>query len=185
MIQEIDNKNKIYINTTIGKVKFLLSETDNIVGKLNQILKYVKYENQNGNILNAMTKVNKLITLNSVKGYTNNSLYTPRGKYSTNYKQTLDLSRFDIDDYSSLLLNEMDSLYDPKNVSLFMEDKFSDNKFMASTFINHDSSDDDVMMLIYSLIYASENDYSIVKEKSYIDHNKFKIRDFSIIKEGK
>jgi len=56
-ISEIDNKNRNYINSTIGKIKFLLSEEDNVIGKLTTILKYIKDSNKKGKIDKAMRLV--------------------------------------------------------------------------------------------------------------------------------
>ncbi|HPJ24092.1 MAG TPA: DUF5716 family protein, partial [Bacillota bacterium] len=40
IIDEIDQKNKVYVNSTIAKIKFLLSDDENVITKLTKILKY-------------------------------------------------------------------------------------------------------------------------------------------------
>jgi hypothetical protein len=84
-IAEIDNKNRNYINSTIGKIKFLLSEEDNVIGKLNTILKFIKDQNKKGKIDRAMRMADGLYNLPSLKVYDmEGSLYSPRGTYQRN-----------------------------------------------------------------------------------------------------
>jgi hypothetical protein len=97
-IMEIDNKNRNYINSTIGKIKFLLSEEDNIIGKLNTILKFVKDQNKKGKQDRAIRIIDGLYNLPQLKVYNmEGSLYTPRGGYQRNANQVLDDVGFDFD----------------------------------------------------------------------------------------
>lgn len=82
-ISEIDYKNKRYIDSTIGKIKFLLTEDDNITGKLNTILKYIKLEGKANHMDLAINTVQQMFTLRQTKTYDQeSSLYAPRGRYS-------------------------------------------------------------------------------------------------------
>ena len=97
-ISEIDLKSKKYIDSTIGKIKFLLAEDDNITGKLNTILRYIKFQNKHNKIDSAISSLQSLFTLKSYNPYNQeSSLYTPRGKYTKVQSRALDLDSFDFD----------------------------------------------------------------------------------------
>jgi hypothetical protein len=54
--------------------------------------------------------------------------------------------------------------------------------------INDDSTIEDILMVIYALIYANSNDdidYTVVKLDHIAENNRFKFNDFMIIKEEK
>ena len=63
LITEIDEKSKTYVNSTIARIKFLVSEDDNIIGKLNGLLKYVRKSNKEGHIDKAISQINGLYKL--------------------------------------------------------------------------------------------------------------------------
>ena len=161
-ITEIDNKNRNYINSTIGKIKFLLSEDDNIIGKINTILKYIKESNKKNKVDKAMRLVDGLYNLNSHKVMTqDNSLYTPRGGYSRNYNQVLDetgLGDFRIDDD---FLEQFKTSYNEVEIQNFFEAHVVDGVFKASNVLNYESSRAQFLMVIYSIVHALEKSYPI------------------------
>ncbi|MGM9971347.1 MAG: Wadjet anti-phage system protein JetA family protein [Anaeroplasmataceae bacterium] len=184
-ITGIDAKNKTYINSTIGKIKFLLTEEDNIIGKLNTILKYVKLMNAKGKQEQAMNNIKKVVNINSVKGYSNNSLYSPRGKYSRSEYQMLDLDRFDFTGLDEALINGFHAKYNPLNVRDFIMRRLdSNNSLTASSILSSDATKDDMLMILFILIYASENNYRIEKLIDTVNTNKYSITNFRITKEG-
>jgi hypothetical protein len=68
----------------------------------------------------------------------------------------------------------------------FVEANLKDNKLRAGDLLTEESSIDDILMVIYSLIYTNSNDevnYSVVKLNSLIENTRFKFNDFMIIKE--
>lgn len=183
-IYEIDSKNKKYIDSTIGKIKFLLTEDDNISGKLNTILKYIKLENKANHIDNAISTVNKMFTLRQTKTYNQeSSLYTPRGKYSRVDNQMLDLSEFDFDLSTEEYLKEYGLPYDEKQVLKFFKENEINGELIASNVCKPNIDLDTVMMLIYTLIYACEQSWTVTKLEHSVNHYKFTFTDF-IIKAG-
>ena len=56
------------------------------------------------------------------------------------------------------------------------------NILEAKDILNDNSNFDDVIMCIYILIYASENNYQIEKLNDTISNNNFSIANFKIIK---
>ena len=88
-ITEIDEKSKTYINSTIAKIKFLISEDDNIIGKVNAILKYVRKSNKENHLDKALRDVNNMYKLEANRGISESSIYIPRGAYKHNYNSPL------------------------------------------------------------------------------------------------
>lgn len=184
-VSEIDNKNRTYINSTIGKIKFLLSEDDNIIGKLNSILKYIKNTNEKGKIDKSMRLVDTLYTLNRTKVYSqDNSLYTPRGSYSRNYNQMLDelgLEGFELtDDF----LQQFKSAYNEVEIKNFLEANMVDGRLQASHMIQYETEDSTVLMTVYCIMYASNLDYDITIFDRGIEHKRYRLKDFMIERRG-
>ncbi len=184
-VSEIDNKNRTYINSTIGKIKFLLSEDDNIIGKLNSILKYIKNTNEKGKIDKSMRLVDTLYTLNRTKVYSQeNSLYTPRGSYSRNYNQMLDelgLEGFELtDDF----MQQFKSAYNEVEIKNFLEANMVDGKLLASHMIHYETEDSLVLMTVYCIMYASNLDYDITIFDRGIEHKRYRLKDFLIERRG-
>lgn len=180
-IAEIDNKNRNYINSTIGKVKFLLTEDDNIIGKLNSILKHVKEENVKGKIDKAMHLVDSMYRLPSVKLIdSESSLYTPRGGYQKNENQVLDTSTlvdFKLDDE---FLSQFRTSYNERNIEAFMDLHFINDMIKASDIINLDCDDSLFIMMVYSIIYSADKGYKIDILEDMISTKKYKIKNFII-----
>lgn len=180
-VSEIDNKNRNYINSTIGKIKFLLSEDDNVIGKLNSILKYVKTTNANGKIEKSLRLVDTLYSLNFTKIYSSdNSLYSPRGSYSRNYNQTLDSIGLEGFELTDEFLKQFKSAYNEVEIQNFLESNLIDNKLQASAIINYNTDNLSVLMTVYSLMYACNGNYVVTVLENEIKHRRYKMRDFLI-----
>ena len=183
-ISEIDNKNRNYINSTIGKIKFLLSEDDNVIGKLNTILKHIKTENQKGKIDKAMRLVDGLYNLPSIKVLDNeNSLYVPRGSYKRNYNQLLDTVGLTDFDLGEGFMEIFKSSYDEREIQSFMDAHFINNEIQASNIVNEACTDSEFMMLIYSVIYSVEKGYKIEIFDDILHQKKYSIKNFIIRKQ--
>ena len=186
MITEIDAKNKTYINATIGKIEFLLKDDNNIPGKINTILKFISDKNKQGKVDSAINMIQPIFRLCSFKSINEASLYTPRGSYAKPEAQRLLMDKNDIFDIQSAFFKEYESIYTEDKVLKFVEANLKDNKLRAGDLLTEESSIDDILMVIYSLIYTNSNDeanYSVVKLNSLIENTRFKFNDFMIIKE--
>lgn len=180
IISEIDNKNKTYINSTIGKIKFLLSDDDNMIGKLNRILKYVKDSNAAGKIDKALRMVEGLYNINNLKGYSQeNSLYFPRGNYERNNSNLLDLEVLDFE-LDPSYLEQFKSAYNEDEVKAYLENKFIDNEFNAIDNIKFDSSEKEFLNLIFTLIYSANQNYQITFTDQIIDHYKYQMKNYIV-----
>ncbi len=183
-INEIDVKNRNYINSTIGKIKFLLTEEDNVVGKINGILKYVKDTNKEGKIDKALRLIDGLYNLPVIKVIDGtNSLYQPRGPYSRNYNQFLDDFGIDGFEMNDEFMNQFKNLYNESEIKKFIDVHINDNKsFIAGEVLDFDASREKLLMVIYSIIYASEHNYTISIFDDFVKTKDYMIRNFEIKK---
>lgn len=180
-VSEIDNKNRTYINSTIGKIKFLLSEEDNIIGKLNRILRHIKTSAANNKLDKCMRLVDSVYTMNSMKIYHNeNSLYTPRGTYSRNYNQTLDSIGLEGFELTDDFLNQFKSAYNEIEIANYLDAHLVDNRLRASQVIDYNSDDLTVLMTVYSLMYASNQEFDVTVSDEILVHKHYRMRDFTI-----
>lgn len=184
-VAEIDNKNRNYINSTIGKIKFLLSEDDNIIGKLNSILKYVKTSASVGKIDKSMRLVDSLYQLNQIKIYSkDSSLYSPRGNYKRNYNQILDVIGLEGFELTPEFLKQFKSTYNEVEIANFLTANLVDNTLQASHIINYNTDNLTVLMTVYSLMFATNQDYVVTILNNEISHKHYRLRDFKIERRG-
>ncbi|MGM9969393.1 MAG: Wadjet anti-phage system protein JetA family protein [Anaeroplasma sp.] len=182
-ISEIDNKNRNYINSTIGKIKFLLSEDDNVIGKLNTILKFIKDSNKNNKIDKAMRMVDSLYNLATLKVFTQeNTLYQPRGGYSRNYNQLLDEMGLEDFTMDSEFMEQFKSSYNEEEIANFLDAHLVDGIFDASKILEYDSPHSIFMMVVYSIILAVEKGYTVEIRDELIEIKRFVIKNFIIKK---
>ena len=188
MITEIDKKNKTYVNSTIGKIEFLLKDDNNVPGKINTILKHISVMHKKGKVDSAITMVQPIFGLRSFKSVNEASLYTPRGSYAKPEPQRLLVEKNDIFDIKNEFFKQYETIYTEEKVIKFVESHMQDNKLQVGNLINEESTIDDILMVIYSLIYTNSNDdanYTVVKLDHLVENSKFKFNDFMIIKEDK
>ena len=186
MITEIDAKNKTYINSTIGKIEFLLKDDSNIPGKINTILKFISDKNKQGKVDSAINMVQPIFNLCSFKSINEASIYTPRGSYAKPEAQRLLMDKNDILDIQSAFFKEYETIYTEDKVLKFVETNMVNNRLRAGELLNEESTIDDILMVIYALIYTNSNDevnYKVVKLNVLVENSRFKFNDYLIIKE--
>ena len=181
-ILEIDNKNRNYINSTIGKIKFLLNEDDNIIGKINRILQYVKETNQEGKIDKSLRLVENLYTLPSNKIYDmEKSLYQPRGNYQRNYNQLLDEISLDFEPDEEFM-KQFKSAYNEDEILKFLSIHSVDGVFEAKNVINERCDNDTFMMAVYCIILAVEKNYTVEIKDEILQTQSFEVKNYIIKK---
>lgn len=188
MITEIDAKNKTYINSTIGKIEFLLKDDDNVPGKINIILKHISEMHKKGKTDTAINMVQPIFNLRGFRSLNEASLYSPRGAYSKPEPQRLITERNEISDIKDSFFKQYETLYTEEKVLRFVDSNLVENKLQASSLINDESTIDDLLMVVYSLIYTNSNDdvqYDVVKLDNMVEGPKYEFNDFMIIKEEK
>lgn len=183
-ITEIDEKNRNYINSTISKIKFLLSEDDNIIGKLNRVLKYIRDEHKKQHLDKAMRLINGGINLTSTKRIDENSLYVPRGAYKRNFNLLIDDSRLDGFDIESDFIAAYKAPYQENDIKVFLNDYMVDGKLYGSDVIKTETDLALAMLAIYAILYAleNENNYEVLITNNRIHNRYLRMRDFIIRK---
>ncbi len=185
IIDEIDQKNKVYVNSTISKIKFLLSDDENVIGKLSRILRYTANGIKSHKTKKTLETIEPLFNLSSYLQINNNSLYTPRGFYKRVDTQYLvENNGGPGQRLQEEFYKEFERNYSEDVISRYLTTFFEQNKqIKASDIIRNDMSDEAVLRLLYILVYAGDElDYYIQPLKQEIDHKRFKLADFEIIK---
>ena len=186
MITEIDLKNKTYINSTIGKIEFLLKDDNNIPGKINLILKHISDMHKKGKVDSAINMVQPIFKLRSFKSVNESSLYTPRGSYAKPEPQRLLDTHIDIFNIAHDFFKEHETIYTEDKVMKFVNSKMTSNVLQASQLVNEDSGIEDILMVIYALIYTNSSDdvkYTVTKLDNLVENARYKFNDFLIVKE--
>ncbi|MFP4478873.1 MAG: Wadjet anti-phage system protein JetA family protein [Candidatus Izemoplasmatales bacterium] len=185
IIDEIDNKNKVYVNTTIAKIKFLLSDDENVISKLSRILKFTAEQIKDNQTNKAMNTIRPMFTLASYQQISKVSLYTPRGIYKHIENQFLQENdhRFD-QTLRDEFYKEFEIHYSEEVIQKYLDEYFRENSLIkASDIIHNDMSDEAILRLLYILVYAGEDmNYYIQPLNTKINNSRFIIDDFEIIK---
>lgn len=186
MITEIDKKNKTYINSTIGKIEFLLKEDNNISGKLNTILKYISDQNKKGKVDSAITMVQPIFRLKSFKALSMDSLYQPRGSYQKVDNYTLLDEKIDLSKIQADFFKQYETIYTEENVLRFLKEHLEEGKVLASNLLSDDPTFEEVLMVIYALIYSNgsiDETYKLTKLDNIVTKGRFRFNDFMILRE--
>lgn len=185
IIDEIDRKNKVYVNSTIAKIKFLLNDDQNIIGKLNSILRYTADNIKKYKTDQALKTIAPLITIKTHNVINNNSLYTPRGAYShTNAQYLLENDITPSNALQEAFYKEFETNYSEEVIKKYLQAMFKQQSIIkASDLVKEDISDETIMRLLYILVYADgELNYYIRPLDTQIHHKRFKLNDFQIIR---
>ncbi len=185
IIDEIDKKNKIYVNSTIAKIKFLLNDDENVIGKLNSILKFTADNVKKYKTDYALKTIAPLFTLRSHGVINNNSLYTPRGAYVHGEGQFL--IENELTPSSALqeaFYKEFETNFSEEVIKKYLLAFFRKQSIIrASDLIKEETDDEAVLRLLYILVYAGdEMNYYILPLSGTIHHKKFKMADFQIVR---
>ena len=182
MIDEIDNKNRMYISQTIAKIKYLLNEDVDVLGQLTGILRYYTEGVQRGKESSSYDKISKLFDLNTVKALNQKSLTIIRGTYDRSDQNKLIIDTFDIESLSKEFFNSFSQLYTEREITNFLDDEIDPGQTVtANNFIKYDATFDDILKLLYIVVYASGSDEFIVRPlNEYVDSEKFEVKNFTI-----
>lgn len=181
LIEEIELKNKIYINSTITKIKFLLSNETDVLGKLNYILKKITKNNLTEG--KAMKQVNDLFSICRQQALNENSLYTPKAYHRGLNETLVKIEEIpDLTDLQDQFLKEFDLEYSEDRIFDFIDkilDKYGSIK--ASQLFNNTPSEDMLLRLLYTVVYSSTSEnYVISNIGKKFENDEFILNDFEI-----
>ncbi|MFA7561462.1 MAG: Wadjet anti-phage system protein JetA family protein [Candidatus Izemoplasmatales bacterium] len=185
IIDEIDNKNKIYVNTTIAKIKFLLSDDENVITKLTRILKFTADGIKSRKTSKVLSEIEPLFNINSYTQVSQKSIYTPRGIYKHAEAQYLVENAEEMDrKLQDEFYNEFETNYSEDVIMKYLRNYFKKNKTIkASEILRDDMSDEAIVRLLYILVYAGEElNYSINQLEEKINIERFDMIDFEIVR---
>ncbi|MFO7969584.1 MAG: DUF5716 family protein, partial [Candidatus Izemoplasmatales bacterium] len=185
IIDEIDEKNKVYVNTTIAKIKFLLSNDENVITKLTKILHFTSENIKDNKTNKAMGIIKPLFTLTTHQQISKDSLYTPRGIYKRIENQFLQENDANLEkSLKDNFYKEFEINYSEDIIEKYLNEYFEDNHLIkASEIINDNMSDEAILRLLYILVYAGdEMNYYINPLGKKIKNPRFTIDDFEILK---
>ncbi|MCF7923692.1 MAG: DUF5716 family protein [Candidatus Izimaplasma sp.] len=185
IIDEIDEKNKVYVNTTIAKIKFLLSNDENVISKLSKILHFTAESIKDNKTNKAMNVIKPLFTLSSYQQISKTSLYTPRGIYKHIESQFLEENDTNLEQsLKDEFYREFEVNYSEHVIEKYLNEYFSENHLIkASDIIKNNMSDEAILRLLYILVYAGDDmNYYINPLDRKINNPRFTIDDFEVIK---
>ena len=181
LIADIELKNKIYVNSTITKVKFLLNNETDILGKLNYIMKYIKdYQKSDERLSKELAPLFNLCRQEVIN---TESLYSPKVNYKSFTPTTiLPPEEIDLDDLQNKFLQEFDLEFSEDKVIAFVVDKLKyEKRFKASDLFMNKPTEENLIRLLYILVYASTcEDYQINKLDHNYENDDFILNDFEI-----
>ena len=186
IIDEIDNKNKVYVNTTIAKIKFLLSDDENVITKLSRILKYTGDSFKKNKGQKALNEIAPLFNINSYMQLATRSVFIPRGHYKEASDQYLVINTNG--EFQRKLqeqfYSEFESSFSEEVISKYLKAYFRQNRIIkASEILRDEMSDEAILRLLYILIYAGDElNYSINPLYQKINNKRFTLDDFEIIR---
>ena len=181
LINDIELKNKIYVNSTITKVKFLLNNETDVLGKLNYIMKYIKDFQKSDDKLSK--ELSPLFSLCKQESISTDSLYSPKVNYKTFTPVKLtDPEVIDIEDLQNKFIQEFDLEFSEDKVIAFVVERLKYQKsFKASELFINKPTEENLIRLLYILVYASTcEDYQINKLEHNYENDDFIINDFEI-----
>ncbi len=185
LIDEIDKKNKTYVNSTIAKIKFLLNDDENIIGKLTVVLRYTADNIKKYKTDTALKTISPLFDLRTHRLINNDSLFTPRGVYEHATAQyLLENQAAPSNAMQEAFYKEFETNFSEEVIRRYLQQIFEVQPLVkASEILSGDMSDEAVLRLLYILVYSGEAmNYYIMPLAGTIKHQRFNLNDFQIIR---
>lgn len=188
LIDEIDNKNKVYVNSTIAKIKFLLNDDENVIGKLTVVLRYMADNIKKYKTETALKTVSPMFAIRSHRFLNNDSLFTPRGVYEhASAQYLLDNDVTPSAAMQEAFYKEFETDFSEEVIKKYLTEVFKLQPLIkASEILCDDMSDEALLRLLYILVYSGEEmNYYVLPLSGTIRHKRFQLYDFQIIRGNK
>jgi len=182
IMDEIDKKNRDYITQTLSKVKYLINDSTDVAGELNEIIKFYTAKVKKGQIDSGFNEISKLFVLNVDKALNAGSLSIPRGTYKKNENNTLSKERIDFSKFKDDFFQMFKNTYNEADIKKLVDSSIPKGEEAdMMTFIKYDANKADLIRLFYVIIYTASNDeYSIIEASDYTETMNYYIKNFKI-----
>ena len=182
IMDEIDKKNRDYVSQTLAKVKYLLNDATDVAGILNFIIKHYTEKVKKGQSDSGFNDIKMLFDLNVYKSINQSSLSVPRGTYKKQEINALTKERIDLSSLRESFLESFKATYSEEDIQMVLDGMIEPGSFKeVGDFVKMDATRDDILKLLYIVIYASGfNEYTILEKENYIETNNFYIKNFAI-----
>jgi len=182
IMDEIDKKNRDYITQTLSKVKYLLNDATDVQGLLNQIIKHYTSEVKKGRSEKGFNDIRSLFDINAIRAINASSLSVPRGIYKKNEVNKLSKTRVDFTEFKNTFFDAFKAKFTEDDIVNILENTIEVNETKdANCFIKYDATRDDIVKVLYIIIYASALDeYELQDQENYIETEKYLIKNFTI-----
>ena len=182
LIADIEQKNKVYVNSTITKIKFLLNNETDTLGKLNFILKFMTTD-KGLTDRQLMSKIETLFTISQQQQLQTNSLQSPKIFSRPIESSALTIhDRPDLDELQKAFLDAYNSKFSEVAIKKYVDMILSQTETIkASDLFKNNIDEDGMTRLLYVLVYGTTSDgYEITKLNEKYETDKFLINDFEI-----
>lgn len=182
IMDEIDKKNRDYISQTLAKVKYLLNDSTDVAGELNAIIKHYTRKVKKQQTESGFNEIAKLFTFNSLKSINSGSLSTPRGVYEKTENNKISKEYIDFTGFTDDFLKMFKVAFSTEDIKELLDSSIEKGKEKEmKEFIPYEATRNDVLKVIYMVIYAQGIDeYEIIPERSYTELKDYIIKDFTI-----
>ena len=120
-----------------------------------------------------MPKVSVIVPIYNVENYLDDCL-------SSIVNQTLDDIGLEGFELTEEFLRQFKSAYNEIEIANFLESHLVENRLRASQVIDYNTDNLTVLMTVYSLMFASNQEYDITISNEQIVHKRYRMRDFTI-----
>lgn len=193
IINEIDRKNSKYISNAISRAKFLLSSTNNIEGKISNILAYMSKELNNNEELDLDEDLdNDLIKVFNIFPQLfidNDSLYvvpiSKKVSLPEELSTTIGMSEEEREKRKQLIREKNKIRFSRKNIYNYVEEILKDKDAVLASTLPLESKRD-LIRIIFIKLYSSDKkaNYKTVDNNKVIEINDFRFSDFTIEREN-
>lgn len=178
IMSEIDKKNAKYIHTSISKILFIVNNTQDLQGKINQIIRYyVKQKKMNTDV-----GEDSLFRLFPQKYLSKDSLYTMQDKTNENILQTINSEvSLSFEEKQKRLKKFLENnVYSLNQINLYVSQLLGEqDKILASSLPLNNFVDYTKLILVY-MYSGSSVDYKIAKLSKIHQNRGYIFYDFEI-----
>lgn len=194
IVKEVTSKHTKYLNQTVKRAKFLLSNTNNVEGKINTILRYLSEEcnrDEENNIdADAPDEICMLFSIFPQGFLSEESIMTmPISRKITDVDQVADSDEISEEERRAAqerIYEKYRNRFSKKNINLFVATLLKDKDTVKASEISAETKRDMIRIVFISLYgQSSRSEYSVRTTGKTINRLGFEFRDFEIRRKKK